>query len=159
MSQRSDEQPDWRIPDNGCWKCGNIEGRVLRTAFDEDGNKVRARRCTRCGDVWMTEERRLARGVGWWQRAFSQAEHQRHAYRSQRRTCRYCGGRWQRGTWRTHLLSPTHIAWKRRRLAEIRQQRTEDSRWRYHADPVYRERQIAAATKRARERRAQARAA
>lgn len=134
--------------DNGCWSCGNLEGRVTTTALDEDGNRIRRRKCENCGGIWLTEERRLARSVTWFQRAFSQAESQRALRAKHRHTCRYCGGRYQLGTWRGHLVAPVHSEWKKRRLAELRQQRTEDSRWRYHADPVYRQRQIEAAKRR-----------
>ena len=141
------------MDDNGCWSCGNLSGRVTTTAFDEDGNRIRRRKCDRCGDIWLTEERRLDKGVTWFQRAYTRVEGQKARRAKTRHTCRYCGGRYQLGTWRGHLSAPNHTAWKKRRLVELRQQRTDDSRWRYHADPVYRQHQIEAATRRARERR------
>jgi transcriptional regulator NrdR family protein len=54
--------------DFGCWSCGHDTGRVLLVGRDEDGNKIRLRRCVKCGERWVTEERRLARAVTFSQR-------------------------------------------------------------------------------------------
>lgn len=141
--------------DFGCWRCGHDTGRVLSVGRDEDGNKIRLRACEKCGARWVTEERRLDKSVTFSQRAFSAAEHQRKRRAKVTHTCRFCGSRYRLGAWRNHLTySPIHRAWKQKREQEIRQYKTDDARWRYHADPVYRANQIAQATQRSRRRRA-----
>ncbi len=129
------------MDDNGCWTCGNLEGRVTSTATDDDGNRIRRRKCTQCGAIWLTEERRLARSVRWFQRADSQVEAQRQRRSRRRRVCRYCKGRYT-AAYRTHLGSRTHLAWKARRAAERREYVRLDARWRYRTDPVYRQAQL-----------------
>jgi hypothetical protein len=146
---------DW-----GCWSCGHAEGFVTSTARDEDGNKIRRRKCGKCGDVWITEERRLAKGTRWFDRAWSQVEGQRLRREGHSHRCQYCGGRWQVGHWRSHVAnSARHRAWKAQRAAQKLDYNREDSRWRYRADPVHRRAQIEAATRRKRAVRARDRAA
>ena len=127
--------------DNGCWSCGNLEGRVRNVEWDEDGNKVRRRQCTKCGDIWLTEERRLARSVRWFHRAASQVERQRKR-RGTRHRCRYCHGRYE-GTWLYHVKSSVkHAAWKAQRAVEVKEYKRLDALWRYRNDPVYRQTQL-----------------
>lgn len=96
---------DW-----GCWKCGNEDSRVRDTDKDDDGVRVRRRMCTRCGEMWETEERRIAAGS-----FFSRASTRRYAayrkHRFQSRRCLVCDEHYLNGKYAAHAnTSQRHLA-------------------------------------------------
>jgi predicted nucleic acid-binding Zn-ribbon protein len=104
----------------GCWDCGFEESYVRDTDKDAEHVRVRRRQCTRCGAMWETEERRIARGS-----FFGRAERRRYAhFRKSRyaiRTCLMCKERYQASKYREHTAaSEAHRVVVERRLERKR---------------------------------------
>ena len=85
----------------GCWDCGFEDSYVRDVDRDDQHIRVRRRMCTRCGSMWETEERRIARGS-----YFGRAETRRYRafvksrYRS--RQCLVCKQRYMAGSYKEH---------------------------------------------------------
>lgn len=70
----------------GCWECGFEDSYVRDVDKDTEHIRVRRRQCTRCGELWETEERRISRGS-----FFGRAETRRYAsFRKKRASHRRC---------------------------------------------------------------------
>ncbi len=112
----------------GCWACGNEDSYVHDTGKDAEHIRVRRRQCTRCGQYWETEEKRIGRGT-----FFARAENRRYAafrkthYRI--RTCLMCKERYLQSEYAKHTQeSKAHgreVARreKRKRRAELKYRR------------------------------------
>jgi len=74
----------------GCWKCDSPNSRVIATGYDDDGIKIRLRRCTRCSATWETEEQRIAPGT-FHQRDKTKREHGFLRRGATKQICQYCG--------------------------------------------------------------------
>lgn len=114
----------------GCWDCGAEESYVRDVDKDTDHVRVRRRQCTRCGSMWETEERRIARGS-----FFGRAEGRRYAsFRKKRysaRTCVMCHEKYMNGKFREHTEeSPAHkrVVARRRAKSKDRERRYQ-RRW------------------------------
>lgn len=114
----------------GCWECGFEDSYVRDVDKDTDHVRVRRRMCTRCGAMWETEERRIARGS-----FFGRAEKRRYAhFRKSRyviRTCMGCKERYQASKYREHTeTSASHRAFVARRQERKRKrERDYNRRW------------------------------
>lgn len=94
----------------GCRECGFEDSYVRDTDKDSQHVRVRYRKCTRCGAMWETEERRIAAGS-----YFARAERRRYAaFRKSQyaiRICLMCKDRYQASKYVAHTLSSeTHRA-------------------------------------------------
>lgn len=112
----------------GCWSCGFEDSYVRDVSKDTEHIRIRRRMCTRCGEMWETEERRIARGS-----FFARAEERRYAaFRKTRyrvRKCLVCGEHYLQSGYLAHTQeSKAHqieIArrQKRKRAKELRYRR------------------------------------
>lgn len=114
----------------GCWDCGFEDSYVRDTDKDAEHIRVRRRMCTRCGGMWETEERRIARGS-----FFGRAETRRYAhFRKSRytiRTCLMCDERYRASKYVEHTQkSEAHRAVViRREERKRKRQREYNRRW------------------------------
>lgn len=93
----------------GCPRCGHKVGLVQDTGSDTEGYKVRLRACTECGELWATEETPIA-VEAFYARNNARRVREHRYYRDDRRTCRWCGGTYQAGSYRDHCQRQRHIA-------------------------------------------------
>lgn len=125
----------------GCWDCGFEDSYVRDVDKDTEHIRVRRRQCTRCGSMWETEERRIARGS-----FFGRAEKRRYAsFRKKRyssRSCLVCRERYMSGQYKEHTeSSDAHKA----RVA-VKQRRIKDRERRYRRMHARASREIKRAT-------------
>lgn len=136
-AHRTAEQIHWSEADAkrsdghwGCWDCGFEDSYVRDVDKDAEHVRVRRRQCTRCGAMWETEERRIARGS-----FFGRAERRRYAhFRKSRyaiRTCVMCKERYQASKYVAHTqASQGHRAVVERRKERKRaREREYNRRW------------------------------
>lgn len=137
VAQRTAEQIHWseeaaRKPSAmwGCWDCGFEDSYVRDVDKDTQHVRVRYRKCTRCGAMWETEERRISRGS-----FFGRAERRRMAaYRKSRyraRTCQMCQEKYMASQYIEHTQqSRAHLAVTARKQARIKaRERRYQRRW------------------------------
>ena len=112
----------------GCPQCRSHNGRVTETGRDEDGYKIRLRRCVDCGSQWATEEVPISREAygARTQRSFHEAARRR----AQPKPCATCGALYQPGSFRAHVArNPVHAAAIKPIHRDIKRHRAYQREW------------------------------
>lgn len=91
----------------GCARCRAKPSDVVDTSDDEEGYRLRVRRCKRCGTRWATEETPISLEAFYLRSA---TRRRRDLERQHRRkmTCRVCDGTYHYGSYAEHRHTRRH---------------------------------------------------